>query len=856
MSKVNVVVVSHMTRVGSLRDRIILPEEWKELMPTATTHQFLEWCDRESVNAGKACVVAMTLLDLLLRKLMERGTPDQIKGFDVQKTISAGLSYCRLDKIGPSASYLQDVHLEIADVMPVGCAPIDDQTAAYLRNHITRNVMLLYSRDAIWKHVEKCLRAVFVTSKLRDREVVLRHVQCNTPLGEDISVDMMKWLNAADVVDQLKELQKYERRDAEEEDEGEEEGSVPTVKKKRSAKRRDDEKDELLKGLDMVNHLVLLSSGVRFKLLNAMTREILVSAVSSTSSDELHPVLKRWKRFSFVPIMKASRTFVTVDKMTVRSFLKACAKANLLEVTRASKKRSHERDLDAEDKILRKQQETQRRKEENARRAERAEWVEARRAEGAERAKGNKRARRDIKNKKQLEAEFDKLHPAIQLAGRQVARGGGKWVAPDFFTEICVTKDIKRSQWNAFLASVDLCNILRVRKRERRGGAQCMATFKTNGIEAHVPFEIHRMKEIEWDETKGSPPTKLKHKGHSGDFPSKDGTTFSLLQHGVWKAEALSKEHFNAAKITMLHFVDPGVKNIFTCSSCDAAKWRETQGRFMHPSGMESKGWTRGEYHHRRGTNLHRFRGERSEKKKKGGKEMKDGAKIQRGWVPPAVRDIIASLPSMKVFTFADACDMARKRLQLMLLGEYWRFMSCRKVARNRFHRFQRGQSALDNMVNTIAPPSSSSVVIFGNFSGRRALRGEAGVAPVKKLRRHLAVTRRLLVLDEYRTSKMCSFCDNELTHPKEKRMIPDRKVEKLLELEKKTKESVDEAKFRKEKKSVVRELNGVCICSEHKRLARDPNASHNMSQCFWSLLHTGQRPLRLQRPSQPRLRS
>lgn len=38
--------------------------------------------------------------------------------------------------------------------------------------------------------------------------------------------------------------------------------------------------------------------------------------------------------------------------------------------------------------------------------------------------------------------------------------------------------------------------------------------------------------------------------------------------------------------------------------------------------------------------------------------------------------------------TFTDACDMARKRLQLMLLGEYWRFMSCRKVVRNRFTVF------------------------------------------------------------------------------------------------------------------------------------------------------------------------
>jgi len=90
---------------------------------------------------------------------------------------------------------------------------------------------------------------------------------------------------------------------------------------------------------------------------------------------------------------------------------------------------------------------------------------------------------------------------------------------------------------------------------------------------------------------------------------------------------------------------------------------------------------------------------------------MKNGAKIQRGWVPRAVKDIIASLPSMKVFTFAEACDMARARLPMLLSGEYWKFMSCRKVARNRFHRFQRGQSALDDMANAIAPVSSSSAV-------------------------------------------------------------------------------------------------------------------------------------------------
>lgn len=375
-----------------------------------------------------------------------------------------------------------------------------------------------------------------------------------------------------------------------------------------------------------------------------------------------------------------------------------------------------------------------------------------------------------------------------------------------------------------------------------------MATFKTNGIEAHVPFVIHRSKEIEWGATKGPPPEKLSRKGHVGDFPSKDGTTFSVREHGVWKAEVLSKEQFEAAEIRTLHFVDPGVRNIFTCSRCDVAVWLSTKGAFMHPSVMDSDGWTRGQYHHIRGTSLHRFRGERSESKK--GREMKTGAKIQRGWVPSVVRDTIAALPSIKVFTYDDACEKARVRLEMMLSGEYWRFMSCRKVARNRFRRFQCGQSALDKMADAIAPASPSSAVIFGNFYGRRAIRGEAGVAPVKKLRRHLATTRRLLVLDEYKTSKMCSFCDNELTHPKEIRMIRDRKVEKLLQFEKEKRGDVDEAAFREKNKKVLRELNGVCICAEHGRLGRDPNASHNMSQCFWSLLHAGQRPLRLRRPS------
>jgi len=704
MPKVNVGIVTHMTRVGSLHKRLMLPEEWKELMPTATTSQFLQWCDKESVNAGKACVVAMTLLDILLRKLMETGTNDQIKDFDVQKCVSAALSYCRLKTLGPSASYLHGVHLEIADVMPPGCAPIDEQTAAYLRNHITRNMMLLYSRDAIWKHVEKCLRAVFVDSRIKDREGVLRHVQCGTSLGEGMRVDMMEWLDAAGVIDQLKELYKYDKTNVDEEneeewDEEDKEEDTAVAKKKRGTKRCDGEKNALFKGLEMVNHLVIQSSRVRFKLLGAMTSEIRASGVLSIDVDQmhLHPLLKRWKRFSFVPVMKASRTFVTIDKMTVRSFLKACAKADHLQIRRASAEDSQARALDAKEKRLKKQLQKQRNEQEKARLKKRAQWVKQ---QMEQQTKGKKRTRVDKKTKAEWETDFDKQHPVIELERRKTATGGGKWIPPHFFYETCAAKSLERTQWDAFLKSVDLCHILRVRKRERKGGAQCMATFKTNGIEAHVPFVINRIKQIEWDATKGPVPKELKSKGYSGDFPSKNSAMFPLLQHGAWKAEALSKEHFDAANIKTLHFVDPGVKNIFTCSSCDVTTWQETRGAFMHPRAMKCKGWTRGQYHHKRGTNLHRFRGDRSEMKKAGNGQMKNGAKIQRGWVPREVRDIISSLPSIKVFTFDEACDMARARLRMLLSGEYWRFMSCRKVARNRFHRFQRGQSALDDMAN------------------------------------------------------------------------------------------------------------------------------------------------------------
>ena len=179
-------MVGVTTRVCSINRRVKLPKEWQKLLPTATTQRFVQWCDEESVNAGKACVVAMTLLDLLLRKMVAGGEEEEeaTRSFSVLDSIGAGLSYCRTLNNAGSEHHLQGVQEVIAKVFAKGSAPINVQTAAYLRNHMAGNVMVLYARDAIWNHVDKCLKAVFHDSKAGERDSVLRHIQAGTPLKE------------------------------------------------------------------------------------------------------------------------------------------------------------------------------------------------------------------------------------------------------------------------------------------------------------------------------------------------------------------------------------------------------------------------------------------------------------------------------------------------------------------------------------------------------------------------------------------------------------------------------------------------------------------------------------------------
>ena len=114
---------------------------------------------------------------------------------------------------------------------------------------------------------------------------------------------------------------------------------------------------------------------------------------------------------------------------------------------------------------------------------------------------------------------------------------------------------------------------------------------------------------------------------------------------------------------------------------------------------------------------------------------------------------------------------------------------------------------------------------------------------PRKSLLRVLATKAIVLIVDEYRTSKMCSKCGEELEEPKPEK-IKKEKLKKMTILEEdKMKRLL--TKWTKSDKWHVR-------CCENKSCvpywSRDVNASVNILMIGFSLLTVGERPQYLDR--------
>lgn len=85
-----------------------------------------------------------------------------------------------------------------------------------------------------------------------------------------------------------------------------------------------------------------------------------------------------------------------------------------------------------------------------------------------------------------------------------------------------------------------------------------------------------------------------------------------------------------------------------------------------------------------------------------------------------------------------------------------------RTAARQRFRHNQDQQRQLDTLINRVVPESKRSLVVYGAFWGRAALRGERGRSPIRSMRRALSRHARVLVIGEHRSSRVCHACGEE----------------------------------------------------------------------------------------------
>jgi len=97
-------------------------------------------------------------------------------------------------------------------------------------------------------------------------------------------------------------------------------------------------------------------------------------------------------------------------------------------------------------------------------------------------------------------------------------------------------------------------------------------------------------------------------------------------------------------------------------------------------------------------------------------------------------------------------------------------YYSRRTAMNKRFQACMRRQRAAEAVINVLSPFREdgghlSDVIAFGrNYFGRRCKRGDVNDAPVcKSIRRRLAASRRVVLIDEYFTSQKCHKCGHQL---------------------------------------------------------------------------------------------
>lgn len=95
-----------------------------------------------------------------------------------------------------------------------------------------------------------------------------------------------------------------------------------------------------------------------------------------------------------------------------------------------------------------------------------------------------------------------------------------------------------------------------------------------------------------------------------------------------------------------------------------------------------------------------------------------------------------------------------------------WQHYGTRWWGHQRFGQAKKEQRVLDKIANTVLGPQHDRVAVFGDGVFPPSMKG-VPPAPVTKVRNFLARKGRVVLVDEYRTSKVCHRCHNEMMqHP------------------------------------------------------------------------------------------
>jgi hypothetical protein len=123
-----------------------------------------------------------------------------------------------------------------------------------------------------------------------------------------------------------------------------------------------------------------------------------------------------------------------------------------------------------------------------------------------------------------------------------------------------------------------------------------------------------------------------------------------------------------------------------------------------------------------------------------------------------AILPILQHLESFKSASTLVMCE--RLRNWILHWDNLWEHFGARWWGQQRFHQMIKRQQVLDKIANDVLGHDHSRIAVFGDAVFAPSFRGMPP-APVSLIRNYLARKGRVILVDEFRTSKVCHQCHN-----------------------------------------------------------------------------------------------